>query len=179
MSPGNSVVMASSRHGRATALRSMQEPSIARRLCAIAPDAVELSDELSGYSSGIVAIDRRVSVDEGFLEIRVPIAQDRPLTNDLTVDAGYRYSVYSTAGAANTYKVDVQFAPIADVRLRASFDRVVRAPNLIELYTPLTYGASGPIAARSDPCAPTRRSGARGSEPHAVHAYGSHRCSVW
>ena len=135
-----------------------------------APDAVELSDELSGYSSGIVAIDRRVSVDEGFLEIRVPIAQDRPLTNDLTVDAGYRYSVYSTTGAANTYKVDVQFAPIADVRLRTSYDRAVRAPNLIELYTPLTYGAVyGPSAVSSDPCAPLGAAHAAASLRQCMH----------
>jgi iron complex outermembrane receptor protein len=118
-----------------------------------APDAVELSGELTGYGGPSVAIDKRVSVDEGFLEIRVPIAQELPLTKDLTVDAGYRYSVYSTAGVTNTYKFDLQFAPLADVRLRTSYDRVVRAPNLIELYTPVSYGYSQTVL--SDPCAPT------------------------
>ena len=116
-----------------------------------APSAAEA--ELAGIGSGTPAIDNRVSVDEGFLETRIPIAQHRPLINDLTVGGGYRYSLYSTAGAANTYKVDLQFAPVADMRIRASLDRVVRAPNLIELYTPLiSYpGAAGVF---SDPCAP-------------------------
>ena len=35
------------------------------------------------------------------------------------------------------------------------FDRVVRAPNLIELYTPLSYDVSAAI--EYDPCAPTNR----------------------
>jgi outer membrane receptor protein involved in Fe transport len=118
-----------------------------------APDAAELSGDLSGFGGAAVAIDKRVSVDEGFLEIRVPIMQDQPLARDLTIGAGYRYSHYSTAGATNTYKFDLQFAPIAAVRLRATYDRVVRAPNLIELYTPLSYTGSSTVA--SDPCAPT------------------------
>ncbi|HEV2227388.1 MAG TPA: TonB-dependent receptor [Steroidobacteraceae bacterium] len=118
-----------------------------------APGAAELSGDLSGYGLLAVAIDQRVSVDEGFMEMRVPIAQDRPLARDVTIDAGYRYSTYSTAGATNTYKLDLQYAPVADVRLRASYDRVVRAPNLIELYTPLSYGQSQTVS--SDPCAPT------------------------
>jgi iron complex outermembrane recepter protein len=118
-----------------------------------APDAVELSGRLSGFGGAAVAIDQRVSVDEGFLEIRVPIAQDQPRIRDLTFDAGYRYSRYSTAGETNTYKFGLEFAPIADIRLRASYDRAVRAPNLIELYTPLLYSASNSVD--TDPCAPT------------------------
>jgi outer membrane receptor protein involved in Fe transport len=118
-----------------------------------APDAAELSGDLSGYGSPSVALDERVSVNEAFVELRVPLAQDRSWMKDLTLGTGYRYSVYSTAGATNTYKFDLQFAPIAETRLRATYDRVVRAPNLIELYTPLSYAGSN--AVNSDPCAPT------------------------
>ncbi|HVO23940.1 MAG TPA: TonB-dependent receptor [Candidatus Margulisiibacteriota bacterium] len=118
-----------------------------------APDAVELSGDLVGWGVAAVAIDQRVSVNEGFIEVRVPVAQDQPLINDLTIDAGYRYSVYSTAGTANTYKFDLQFAPVTDLRLRASYDHVIRAPNLIELYTPLSYTPS--VFIDTDPCAPT------------------------
>jgi outer membrane receptor protein involved in Fe transport len=118
-----------------------------------APDAVELSGALTGWGAA-VAIDQRVSVNEGFVEVRVPVAQDQRLINDLTIAAGYRHSVYSTARAANTYKFDLQFAPVTDLRLRASYDHVIRAPNLIELYTPLSYTPSGAID--TDPCAPTK-----------------------
>jgi iron complex outermembrane recepter protein len=83
----------------------------------------------------------------------VPLVQNRPGVVDLTVDAGYRYSDYSTAGATNTWKLEAQYAPLPDLRLRGSYDRVVRAPNLIELYTPQSYAQSSTLD--SDPCAPT------------------------
>ena len=118
-----------------------------------APDAAELSGALAGFSGALVAIDKRYSVNEGFLELRVPIAQGRRGVHDLTVDSGYRYSDYSTTGVTNTYKFEVQYAPLPDIRLRYSYDRVIRAPNLIELYTPQVYGQSNVVS--SDPCAPT------------------------
>jgi iron complex outermembrane recepter protein len=124
-----------------------------------APDAAELSGALAGYSGALVAIDKRYSVNEGFLEMRLPIAQSQRGIYDLTVDAGYRYSDYSTAGVTNTYKFEVQYAPLPDVRLRYSYDRVVRAPNLIELYTPQVYGQSNVVGA--DPCAPTNNGATR------------------
>jgi outer membrane receptor protein involved in Fe transport len=131
-----------------------------------APDAAELSGELAGFDNGIVAIDNRVTVDEGFMEVRIPIAQHRPLINDLTVNAGYRYSVYSTTGTANTYRADLQFAPVADMRIRTSFDHVVRAPNLIELYTPLVYNFG---AVYVDPCAPVGAAPATASLTQCMH----------
>jgi outer membrane receptor protein involved in Fe transport len=124
-----------------------------------APDAAELSGALAGYSGASVAIDANYRVNEGFVELRVPIAQGRRGIDDLTIDAGYRYSDYSTAGVTNTYKFGVQYAPLPDVRLRYSYDRVVRAPNLIELYTPQDYGQSEVVTA--DPCAPSNNGAIR------------------
>jgi iron complex outermembrane recepter protein len=118
-----------------------------------APDAAELSGALAGFSGALVAIDKGYSVNEGFLEVRAPIAQNQRGVYDLTFDSGFRYSNYTTAGATNTYKFEVQYAPLPDVRLRYSYDRVIRAPNLIELYTPQVYGQSDVVS--QDPCAPT------------------------
>jgi iron complex outermembrane receptor protein len=137
-----------------------------------ATNAVELSGDLVGAGYSPAAIDKRVSVDEGFLEVRVPIAQDQPMTKDLTIAAGYRYSIYSTAGATNTYRFDLQFAPVAPMRLRASYDRAVRAPNPIELYSPLVYGISSTVG--SDPCAPTNG----GATPAAASLSGCMRTGV-
>jgi outer membrane receptor protein involved in Fe transport len=118
-----------------------------------APDAAELSGELAGFSGASVAINNSYHVSEGFTEIRLPLMQDQPWAKDLSTDVGYRYSNYSTAGVTNTYKFEVQYAPLDDVRLRGSFDRAVRAPNLIELYNPQSYGNQSLVG--SDPCAPT------------------------
>src|SRR6202012_1492721 len=49
------------------------------------------------------------------------------------------------------YKFELQYAPIQDARLRFSFDRAVRAPNLIELFVAPSYGQENVVGA--DPCA--------------------------
>jgi iron complex outermembrane receptor protein len=98
-----------------------------------------------------VPIDAGYNVSEGFIEARAPIAQDKPWAKEISVDGGYRYSKYSTAGHTNAYKFEVQYAPLDDVRFRGSFERAIRAPNLIDLYTPPQYGQQGFFGV--DPCA--------------------------
>jgi outer membrane receptor protein involved in Fe transport len=116
-------------------------------------DAVMRSRDLSGLGPPPVALNKSVAINEGFIEVRMPVAQDRRWARDLSFDAGFRYSSYSTGGSSDTYKFDVQYAPVSDVRLRATYDRVIRVPSLIELFTPLSYNGSVGIA--TDPCAPT------------------------
>jgi iron complex outermembrane receptor protein len=119
---------------------------------AFSPDAAERSNDLSGLNMAEVAIKQRVSVNEGYIELRAPVVQERTLMKELDLAAGYRYSTYSTVGMTNTWKFDLQFLPFNDLRLRASVDRAVRAPSLPELYTPLALQVAD-IA--DDPCAPT------------------------
>jgi iron complex outermembrane recepter protein len=47
-----------------------------------------------------------------------------------------RSSKYATGIKANTYGTGLVWAPISEVKLRASYNRAIRAPNLIELFTP-------------------------------------------
>jgi iron complex outermembrane receptor protein len=116
------------------------------------PDAAELSGLLAGFSGASVATNASYDVGEGFFEFRAPIVQDAPGAYDLTTDAGYRWSNYNTAGVTNTYKFEVQYAPIKDARMRFSFDRAVRAPNLVELYNAPSIGQETNVGI--DPCAP-------------------------
>jgi iron complex outermembrane recepter protein len=115
------------------------------------PDEGELAGNLAGFSGAVVPIHAGYNVSEGFAEARLPIASNLPFVRDLNFDAGYRYSKYSTAGHTNAYKFEVQYAPIDDARLRASFERAIRAPNLIELFNPPSYGQQGFLGV--DPCA--------------------------
>jgi outer membrane receptor protein involved in Fe transport len=84
--------------------------------------------------------------------VRAPLAQNRPGIRDLLFDTGYRRSDYQTSGVVNTYKFEVQYAPETEYRLRASYDRAIRAPSLIELFGPPNVTL---IAYGNDPCAPT------------------------
>ena len=118
-----------------------------------APDSAELSGLLSGFGGAAVAIDNGYSVSEGFLEARVPLVQNRTGVRDLIFDAGYRRSDYSTAGVTNTYKFELQYAPSTDLRFRGAYQRAVRAPNIIELFSPQQFSLISPPGV--DPCAKT------------------------
>ena len=115
------------------------------------PDGAETSGALAGFSGAITPIDQHYDVNEGFVELRLPIAHAQPALYDLTTDIGFRYSNYSTTGTTNTYKFEVQYAPLQDMRVRFSFDRAVRAPNLIELYLLPSFGQENVVG--TDPCA--------------------------
>ena len=116
-----------------------------------APDQAELSNDLSGFGGASVTVDNSLSVMEGFGEVQVPIVQDMPWAHDLTFNGGYRYSHYSTGINANTYKVGLEYAPTEDIRFRGGFNRAVRAPNILELYTPQSVTNTSDVAV--DPCA--------------------------
>jgi iron complex outermembrane receptor protein len=116
------------------------------------PDGVEQSGLLSGFGSAAVPLDAGVSVAEEFAEIRAPLLQSRPVAQELLFDAGYRRSDYSISGVANAYKFEVQYAPLADYRVRVSYDKAIRVPSVVELFNPLLVG-QGQLG--NDPCAPT------------------------
>ena len=116
------------------------------------PDAASISNDLAGFSGASVAIhDQDTSVTEEFAELRVPLVQNQPWTKELVFDTGYRHSSYTPAGPANTYKLEMQWAPIPDIRFRGSYQHALRAPNIIELYSPQTVTNTSVVS--SDPCA--------------------------
>jgi iron complex outermembrane recepter protein len=120
------------------------------------PDAAIESGLIVGAGGADPRISNSVSVNELSAELRVPIASGLPGVHDLVAGAGYRYSDYSTAGGVNTYKFDVQYAPMPDLRFRASFNRAIRAPSIVELFVPQKVGK---ISFGEDPCAPSEDDG--------------------
>ncbi|MXP27134.1 TonB-dependent receptor [Altererythrobacter indicus] len=91
----------------------------------------------------------KFNVTEFYTEVQVPIIQDMPMADELTITGGYRLSDYSNlAKKVSTYKAALVYAPIPDLRLRASYNRAIRAPNISELYAAQSVGnVSG-----QDPC---------------------------
>lgn len=77
----------------------------------------------------------KYSVKEAFGEVRLPLLRDTPFFQTLSVDGAVRFSDYSTAGTTTTYKFGGEWAPIRDIRFRATYGQAVRAPNIGELYT--------------------------------------------
>jgi outer membrane receptor protein involved in Fe transport len=111
--------------------------------------------EQQGYAAGqlgpTLPVAGEFTVRELFTEMRLPFTSHRLLADDLFVEAGYRYSSYSSGFDTDTYKVGLQWMPVRDMQLRSSYQRAVRAPNIQELYAPQSIGSDG----SSDPCAGT------------------------
>jgi iron complex outermembrane recepter protein len=90
---------------------------------------------LAGQSGPTIGIKGSTNVNDAFMEASIPIAQGKTGVEQLSFDTAYRYSDYSSGTTTNTYKFGLDWAPIADVRFRGSFQRAVRAPNIVELFT--------------------------------------------
>jgi outer membrane receptor protein involved in Fe transport len=116
------------------------------------PDQNELSNDLSGFGGASNPIHASLGDIEFYGEFRAPLAQHQPFFDDLVLDAGYRRSHYSTGVDADTYKVGLQWAPVPDIRFRASFQRAIRAPNIVDLFNPATVTNTSQVGV--DPCAP-------------------------
>src|SRR5205085_1058184 len=91
-------------------------------------------------------------VKEGFGEIRLPILKDLPMVHELEVSAAARVSDYKLGqtGTVWAYNANAIYSPIAGLRLRGNYARAVRAPNQVELFTPL--GQNFTPGNVTDPC---------------------------
>ncbi|HET9446166.1 MAG TPA: TonB-dependent receptor [Steroidobacteraceae bacterium] len=89
---------------------------------------------LSGAGGATIGIDGSTKVLDVFTEVRLPLVQDRTMADQLGMELAYRYSDYDPL-TTDTYKVGLDWAPVQDVRFRASYQRAVRAPNVVELFT--------------------------------------------
>jgi outer membrane receptor protein involved in Fe transport len=73
-------------------------------------------------------------VTEVFAEVGLPLLSGKRFADELSLEAAYRYSDYSTIGNAGTWKLGAQWAPISAVTFRATVAEAVRAPNIGEAY---------------------------------------------
>ncbi|WP_158608466.1 TonB-dependent receptor domain-containing protein [Stagnimonas aquatica] len=112
-------------------------------------DQAFATGDLAGQGGATLGSGGQFDVKEFFAEARLPIWQDQPFGKELSVDLGYRFSSYSSIDSTNAYKVGLNYAPVDDIKLRGSYNRAVRAPNIGELASPLNVQLDG----STDPCA--------------------------
>jgi outer membrane receptor protein involved in Fe transport len=86
---------------------------------------------------------------EAYGELIVPLVEDKPFFKSLTLEAGIRYSDYSTSGGNTTWKAGGSWEPIDMIKFRGMYSRAVRAPNIGELFQPQVVALSNLSA---DPC---------------------------
>ena len=114
------------------------------------PGATDLAQEYGSASRGITAGGYDVS--EAFAEVRVPLLRGKPFADVLAIDGAVRYSDYSNFGSTETWRAGLEWAPVDWVRFRGAFNVAIRAPNISELFAPITQGFSP----GNDPCAAVR-----------------------
>lgn len=90
----------------------------------------------AGFSSDIPALPTRgsYSVKEAYAEVNAPLLADRPFFQLLEFNGAVRVSDYSTSGSTTTLKGGVNWKPVNDLRLRASYAQGFRAPSIGELF---------------------------------------------
>ncbi|WP_086607887.1 TonB-dependent receptor domain-containing protein [Erythrobacter donghaensis] len=110
-------------------------------------DSAFSTGDLAGQGAATLPVAGSFDVKEFFTEVRLPIAQDS-WVYDFTITGGYRYSDYSTGVSTDTYKIEGEFAPTRDFRIRGGYNRAVRAPTVQDLFAPNRVALDG----SSDPC---------------------------
>ena len=111
--------------------------------------------ELSGTSGSTPVYKGKYHVYEGFSELVVPLIEDKPFFRNLTLEGGARYSSYTVDGATKqnntwTYKGGLTWEPVEGFKFRGSYAHAVRAPNIAELFLPVTTQLTN---LSLDPCA--------------------------
>lgn len=122
------------------------------------PDAYALvPGELGGAGGAVTPFAGGYDVREAFGEIIAPLVADRPFFHSLTLEAGVRYSDYKVQAANNpkfnatTYKFGGSFEPVREIKFRGNYQRAVRAPNISELFTPVSTSLDS-LPPGLDPC---------------------------
>ena len=124
-------------------------------------DSLQTQGQLAGSGGPTIGISGGTKVEELFMEARVPIAQDQAGVESLSFDTAYRYSDYGDSVQTDTYKFGLEWAPVQDVRLRGSYQKAVRAANIVELFTAQGFNL---FDMDGDPC------GAASRDPEASDA---------
>ncbi|TKS54952.1 TonB-dependent receptor [Luteimonas yindakuii] len=93
-------------------------------------------------------INGKFDVSELYAEALIPLLEDVPFAERLSVSLGTRYSDYSNFGDTTNSKIGLEWKPFADLLVRATFADAFRAPTIGDLFAPTVPSAN----TYTDPC---------------------------
>ncbi|MGM9491295.1 TonB-dependent receptor domain-containing protein [Ideonella sp. YS5] len=114
-------------------------------------DQAFTTGDLAGQGGPTIGVAGAFDVTDIFTEARMPIVEKAPWAELLALNASYRYSDYSTGKKTSTWGVGLEWAPINEMKVRASAQRASRAANIIELFSQAALGLYDNET--GDPCA--------------------------
>jgi outer membrane receptor protein involved in Fe transport len=114
---------------------------------------IQTAGELLGSGSPTPDRNGTLKFTETYAELVMPLAQNKPFIQSLGIQGGYRDSKLATSsGTSQSYgswKAGGDWSPMKGLRFRGEQQRATRAPNVNELYEPVTTGLS---TLSVDPC---------------------------
>jgi outer membrane receptor protein involved in Fe transport len=114
------------------------------------PDFALSSGQAFGFNQA-QPLKGKFELWELYVETIIPLLSDMPAVEMLEVSLAARFSDYTTAGTVYTYAAGVNWDVVDGFRVRAGYQRAVRAPNVSELFS----GQGQNFPGAQDPCAKT------------------------
>ncbi|WP_026172867.1 TonB-dependent receptor domain-containing protein [Asticcacaulis benevestitus] len=109
-------------------------------------DAV--TKEYEGWPS---TVSGYYGVKEFYGELQIPLVSDKPFVYSLEFNTAFRQSKYDNVNKAlGTSKYELQYRPIKDLLVRATFNNAQRAANVSELFSGRILSVNGSL---TDECA--------------------------
>jgi outer membrane receptor protein involved in Fe transport len=115
-------------------------------------DTAFATGDLAGQGGPTNSVGGEYSVKDYFAEARIPLLSRLPFADDVSLNVSYRNSRYSTGYNTNSFGSGLEWGMNSLVKLRASYQKAVRAANIVEMFTPSGLGL---YDNDEDPCAGT------------------------
>lgn len=116
-------------------------------------DSLLATAALSGTGGATIGIRGATQVKDLFFEGNLPLVEDKAFAKELGLETAYRFSDYGNE-STNTYKLGLTWSPIDSIRLRGSYQRAIRAANIVELFTAQGFNL---FDLTGDPCGAAHR----------------------
>jgi outer membrane receptor protein involved in Fe transport len=91
-----------------------------------------------------------INSKEVFAELYLPLVSGQAGINNLALEGGARSADNNLSGRFTTWKAGLEYSPVAGYRVRAMLQKAIRAANLSEQFSPLSFGL---VEVANDPCA--------------------------
>jgi iron complex outermembrane recepter protein len=104
-----------------------------------------------GYFVPIGPTEGSFLTNEVFGELKLPVISpqnDIPFVRSIEIDAAARDVHHSVAGQATTWTAGLRFEPVQMVQFRGNYTRAIRAPSVVEAFTPTSQAFN----TAADPC---------------------------
>lgn len=104
---------------------------------------------LGGAGGNSLPVSGSFQVNEIFAEGKLPLIEGKTFAEIVEFEFGYRHANYNTVGDNGSWKLGLAWRPVDEILLRVMKQKATRAPNVGELFAPLTSALDN---ATMDPC---------------------------